>query len=781
MVVMIHGKHITDEGCEIVMAFLNMALIYCNKEYRFPVRAQTFVEWCQLAERIHHGMKSYVSCTKCHAVHAYETEDEKRRIFGRKCTSVEPFPGSVRCNAELFVSNAKKIMKPIRMVYYNSIISTLKTFFMRDTFADDLKGWKTRLTVPGLMSDLYDGRVWNTFKINPEDNTPFVFLSDYNLMLTVNVDWFQLYTNSNYSCGGIYLTVQNLPREIRNLRKNVLLCCVLPGPHEPQTFQMNHYLRLLVDELRLLIPGVEIKTKHHGIQTIRAALTMVACDLPAARKVIGMTSHNSTYACSKCDHAFENVPGHEHNRDFSNGPYADTWIPRDNATHRRNAQLWLQGSTLSARTAMEKKTGTRWSVLLDLEYFDPTRFVIFDICHNTFMGTALRMMRVIWRNEKLLVQGQSGALVTKDHIKEMSGVLASSFVLPLSYDGQSIARKIKTGPIGFSHMKSDEYKIWCLALSQYCLSTRLPSAFYHHWIEFVNANRYLASPTISLEDVETMNGHMEKFVKDFMTHYQNPLYMVSNMHYHLHLRETLLDYGPGPSSWIFNFERYNCDIKNIKTNRKGDVEKIYMKKFLRMVHADDYFESLNAHSIVGSEMKLDLQGLFSGGDIHGYKMVKENVYAEYLDAKKEFSLVEYIALNHGHKVAYGYEQLPPSAVKTLNLKPVSILNSHFFKCLLEYYNGQYDQEFYASTTTAKVCRFIKLDLFGDVYRSMESSNLNARGSYIRAFYRLDFDEDMDCDDETDQSQSLRHYHTISESGELRPAQVLFFLDMKLNF
>ncbi|KAG2196497.1 hypothetical protein INT47_012791 [Mucor saturninus] len=102
-----------------------------------------------------------------------------------------------------------------------------------------------------------DRCIWREFKIYSVDDVPYVQQLDYNLMLTINMDWFQLYSNSAFSCGGIYLTIQNLKRDV--------LCVLLPSLGEPDR--------------------VPIQTRHHRIVTVKAALTMVACDLPSARKV----------------------------------------------------------------------------------------------------------------------------------------------------------------------------------------------------------------------------------------------------------------------------------------------------------------------------------------------------------------------------------------------------------------------------------------------------------------------------------------------------------------
>jgi len=59
----------------------------------------------------------------------------------------------------------------------------------------------------------------------------------------------------------------------------------MSGPHEPRTYQINNFLQPLVDELQLLLPGVEMETHHNGVKLVRACLTLIVADLPAAVKV----------------------------------------------------------------------------------------------------------------------------------------------------------------------------------------------------------------------------------------------------------------------------------------------------------------------------------------------------------------------------------------------------------------------------------------------------------------------------------------------------------------
>lgn len=82
----------------------------------------------------------------------------------------------------------------------------------------------------GDMTDVYDGKIWREFQ-QYEDKP---FLSEplaFGLMM--NVDWFQPFDHNTYSVGAIYMTVMNLPRDMRYKRENVILCGLIPGPKEP--------------------------------------------------------------------------------------------------------------------------------------------------------------------------------------------------------------------------------------------------------------------------------------------------------------------------------------------------------------------------------------------------------------------------------------------------------------------------------------------------------------------------------------------------------------------
>ena len=71
----------------------------------------------------------------------------------------------------------------------------------------------------------------------------------------LNVDFFQPYKHIQYSLGAIYLTVLNIPRDMRHKTENVILVGLIPGPHEP-SHDLNSYLEPLVQDLLRLWKGL---------------------------------------------------------------------------------------------------------------------------------------------------------------------------------------------------------------------------------------------------------------------------------------------------------------------------------------------------------------------------------------------------------------------------------------------------------------------------------------------------------------------------------------------
>ena len=92
---------------------------------------------------------------------------------------------------------------------YIDIHTSLQLLLNRKHFYEKCQEWKFREVVDDTLADIYDGKIWKTFKDKG-------FFEDCSFGFMLNCDWFQPYKHVTYSVGVIYLTVLNLPYSLRN-------------------------------------------------------------------------------------------------------------------------------------------------------------------------------------------------------------------------------------------------------------------------------------------------------------------------------------------------------------------------------------------------------------------------------------------------------------------------------------------------------------------------------------------------------------------------------------
>ena len=336
---------LTDKGASTLLLFFNLLILAFGEQFQFPVTPSTVEKQLGFDQLTTHLVR-YAACPICHTLYHQDN------IPG-SCSS-SAFAFHQRCGASLLNNS-----RPRKEFAYNSLVKSIQNLFSRPNFEKKINEWRKRTGIPAdHMFDIYDGAMWTGIMDADDDRRSFVE-HPRSLLLTLNVDWFRPFKNSHYSCGAIYLVVNNLPRNERFKKENVILVGVMPGPKEAKTYEMNHYLEPLVSELEKLYVGVRMSTHEHPNDevTVRAALLMVACDIPAARKVSGFTSHNSTRACYKCVRNF--TRSETANRLDYSGFDVTTWIPTTWQQNVEDAQRWLAAQNLAERRQLERETGVR--------------------------------------------------------------------------------------------------------------------------------------------------------------------------------------------------------------------------------------------------------------------------------------------------------------------------------------------------------------------------------------------------------------------------------------
>ncbi|OBZ80956.1 hypothetical protein A0J61_10995 [Choanephora cucurbitarum] len=199
-----------------------------------------------------------------------------------------------------------------------------------------------------------------------------------------------------------------------------------------------------------------------------------------------------------------------------------------------------------------------------------------------------------------------------------------------------------------------------------------------------------------------------------------------------------MDYSASPSHWLFNFERYNQDLKTIRTNRKDCVERTYMTKFLMQVHGQEYSAALL--SSIPQENRKQVQEMFSGVSNSCADLLLEN----YHHALNSFCLTDFNNLATGTTFAFGSECLPRKTL--MSIKPVpSNLSADAVSCLIDYYNSiyglNYINEYVSLANPSRIpvewqaLKFKSVDILGNKYHSMEALTKNKRGSYAVGLYQ----------------------------------------------
>lgn len=507
----------------------------------------------------------YVSCRICYSLYLYD--DCLNIVEGipqsKTCGHVE-FPNHSSkhlrkpCGNTLLKEvemGGKKKLVPHKTYCYYPFQKSFKQLLERDGIMDLCEQWKSDTTDAHVLSDVHHGQIWKEFA----DPNRHDFLNQENTYgLMMNLDWYQPYKYVRYSVGVIYMAILNLPRTERFKRENVVIVGIIPHcKTEPKT---NTFLKPLVDELLSMWNiGVTIKDKNGATVICRAALICVGCDIPACRKVSGFLGHSAKKGCHRCAIEFKGTVG---TMDYGNFD-RDAWPKRTYESHIDQVRQIKVAKTKGDREMLERRFGTRYSVLLELPYFDPIRMSIVDPMHNLFLGTAKHMLK-LWKEKDI---------IKSEHFKEIQGKI-DAFVCPS--DIGRIPFKIESG---FAAFTADQLKNWVILYSMYCLKNILPDDHLKCWQSFVLGCKILCSKFITHDQVTTADSCLMQFCKKAEELYGSS-FITPNMHLHAHLKECILDFGPVYAFWLFSFERENGILGSYSVNNR-DMEIQVMRKFIR--------------------------------------------------------------------------------------------------------------------------------------------------------------------------------------------------------
>lgn len=201
----------------------------------------------------------------------------------------------------------------------------------------------------------------------------------------------------------------------------------------------------------------------------------MTCDIPASRKTCGFLGHNARLGCNKCLKEFPTT--HFGNKPNFSGFDREKWAMRTASSHREKCTELLKANSQSALQNMESKYGIRYSILLELPFFDPIRFSVVDPMHNLLLGTAKHAFS-LWVSKNLL--GPSEFTLIQERTEKMC-FPCNTGRIPL---------KIGSGFAGFT---ADQWRVWTTVLFPIVLKEILPDEDLRCWLLFVRACCLLCS------------------------------------------------------------------------------------------------------------------------------------------------------------------------------------------------------------------------------------------------------------------------------------------------
>lgn len=346
-------------------------------------------------------LERFACCKKCFATYPpLALVNNNRPIYPSRC-DFEETSTSPKCNMPLVYTRRDHRGEVVKIPYREFAYQPLREWLARILLRPGMEkmmdaAWERSRKPSGpVLFDIWDGPEVREF-LGPDNITRFSECQndEGHYIFSLFIDWFNPFRNrkggKGASVGAIYMICLNLPPNIRHKLENVYLAGIIPGPKEPSTSQINHFLKPLVEELvRFWKDGIFYQQTRSFPQgrLVRCAVLPLVCDIPALRKTAGFSGHTATLFCSFCLLEYDQLNSCF---DVSKFPF------RNSHSHRLKALEWLM-SDLEKREEITSKFGLRYTKLSDLPYFKIIEFSTLDAMHNLFLGVFQHHCRNLWR------------------------------------------------------------------------------------------------------------------------------------------------------------------------------------------------------------------------------------------------------------------------------------------------------------------------------------------------------------------------------------------------
>lgn len=354
----------------------------------------------------------YVCCPGCFKLYRTDSVDDPQvpDVCDYQRTPTSPPCGAGLTRTRVLYGKERKTF--VKEFYYYPLKEWLADILHRPGVENTLeKGQAGGLRNPGpneAMDDIFDGSAFRNFRDHVGQPYLRAHGSELRLLFGLSVDAYNPLHNKQagkkISSTAISLVCYNFPKGERLLVHNVHVLAIVPGPREPSLSEINHLLSPAVEEFgEFWDPGVWYSsTPNYALGRLaRCALVPLIVDLKAARQVAGCASHSAHQFCMYCTVVKDDINNTDHHE----------WKEGSLRAHRKRALAWKNATTEKDQAKLFEKYGVRWSVLLDLPYWDLKAFTIVDTMHTTLLGNVHHHCTKVWRMDHRWADGLGEELI----------------------------------------------------------------------------------------------------------------------------------------------------------------------------------------------------------------------------------------------------------------------------------------------------------------------------------------------------------------------------------
>ncbi|KAJ3552961.1 hypothetical protein NM688_g3879 [Phlebia brevispora] len=332
-----------------------------------------------------------VSCPECCIQYDKEACPEL-------CSNQET-PSSAPCGAKLWRTRAiggNSYRQPVLQYHHQVMKMWVARLLSRPGVEDLLEQAIILPEAPRVMKDFWDGSAIRAFK-GPAGHETFYMDASHAAPRTLRLifvfagDGFNPFHTKagkgSSSTLGMYMICLNLPPHLRYLPENMYFVGAIPG--KPSATQINHFLRLLVDDLLpFWEPGIYFsRTAKCDIgRLVNAVVIPLVADMLGIRQFLAFGGVTSHFFCSYCHLDYDDIEN----------IVPDTWRMRVLEDHRKLAEMWRDAPSVHDRETLFATHGVRWTELLRLPYWNPFEYAVIDPMHNQFLGLLEDHCREIW-------------------------------------------------------------------------------------------------------------------------------------------------------------------------------------------------------------------------------------------------------------------------------------------------------------------------------------------------------------------------------------------------